>query len=37
MKSDRLIVCVVLTMVSAMFMSGCADQHGIDNRDTDYG
>lgn len=37
MKIYRLIVCVVLTMVSAMFMSSCADNDGSDNRETDYG
>ena len=37
MKFYRLFVCMALTMMSAMFMTGCVEDSGVDNRETDYG
>ena len=36
MKLYRFFVCVVLTTLSVM-MSGCTNDNGVDNRETDYG
>ena len=36
MKFYKLLVCVVLTTLSVM-LTGCVNDNGIDNRETDYG